>query len=83
METRIRLVGGRSESSGRIELYHNGGWGTVCDDLFDEKDGAVACVMAGYLPWVYRFTSWVVYSKISFISYNAKLKDATLLSCWK
>ncbi|XP_061165645.1 scavenger receptor cysteine-rich type 1 protein M130-like [Saccostrea echinata] len=50
MEARVRLVGGRSEGSGRIEFVHQNIWGTVCDDMFHAKDGAVACVMAGYLP---------------------------------
>ena len=49
-EARIRLGGGRIAGSGRIELFDGMQWGTVCDDLFDAKDGGVACVMAGYLP---------------------------------
>lgn len=49
-ESRIRLVGGGRAESGRVELLGDSGWGTVCDDLFDVKDGAVACVMAGFLP---------------------------------
>lgn len=31
---RVRLVGGTS-SSGRLEVFANGGWGQVCDDNFD------------------------------------------------
>lgn len=49
-DSRIRLVGGGRVGSGRVELLGDSGWGTVCDDLFDVKDGAVACVMAGFLP---------------------------------
>lgn len=44
------MVGGDRVGSGRVELLGDSGWGTVCDDLFDVKDGAVACVMAGFLP---------------------------------
>lgn len=31
---RVRLVGGTS-TSGRLEVFANGGWGQVCDDDFD------------------------------------------------
>ncbi|KAL4239223.1 CD5 molecule-like [Mactra antiquata] len=46
--TQIRLVDGVSEQSGRVEVLHNGHWGTIADTNFDNHDLAVICRMLGY-----------------------------------
>ncbi|WAR22273.1 SRCR1-like protein [Mya arenaria] len=45
---KVRLTGGSGSTSGRVEVFMYGQWGTICDDSFDSTDAGVICVMLGH-----------------------------------
>ncbi|XP_054618090.1 scavenger receptor class A member 5 [Dunckerocampus dactyliophorus] len=47
-DTLVRLVNGSGPHEGRVEVFHERRWGTVCDDVWDKNDGDVVCRMLGY-----------------------------------
>ena len=58
MSSNVRLVNGPISSAGRLEVYHDGRWGTVCDDAHYSQGGQeghntpnmanVVCRMLGF-----------------------------------
>ena len=53
----VRLVGLRGVTSsnltaGRLELYYNGRWGTVCDSGFGANEALTACRQLGFMGYL-------------------------------
>ena len=48
----IRLQGGNFSNQGRVEVYCNEQWGTICDDGFGPNDANAVCRQLGYSGYV-------------------------------
>lgn len=43
----VRLSGGGTSVEGRVEVFTNGSWGSVCDDQWSLEDATVTCTQLG------------------------------------
>ena len=43
-----QLIGGTTTRQGRVEIWYNSQWNTVCDDSWDINDATVVCQQLGY-----------------------------------
>ena len=49
LEVRLMNHSSVSEKEGRVEILHDGVWGTVCDDSFRHTSANVVCRQLGHV----------------------------------
>ncbi|XP_027970122.1 lysyl oxidase homolog 2 isoform X3 [Eumetopias jubatus] len=85
VKIQLRLAGQkRKHSEGRVEVYYNGQWGTVCDDDFSIHAAHVVCRELGYVE-AKAWTASSSYGKgegpIWLDNIYCTGKEATLAAC--
>ena len=63
-DTAIRLQQGNFTNRGRVEVYCNGEWGTICSDGFGPDDADTICKQLGY-------SGYITYNELN-MYYNLK-----------
>lgn len=44
----VCFVGRGDYNEGLVEVYINGEWGMICDDMWDDREVKVVCEMLGF-----------------------------------
>ena len=44
----LRLMDGDNVNEGRVEVYCNGIWGTICNETFGQDEANTVCRQLGY-----------------------------------
>ena len=80
----MRLVGGIGTYSGRVEIYYNGAWNTVCDDSWENVDATVVCSKQGYRNGIAKLyahygqgTGLIMMDEVACSGHEARITDCS------
>ncbi|XP_064397364.1 neurotrypsin-like isoform X2 [Halichondria panicea] len=76
----MRLVGGSTVSEGRLEICHNGQWGTICNQGWTDRRAAQVCSRLGlptYNATLHQFNGGAG----SVYTYNCTTIDSDISNC--
>uniref|UniRef100_A0A8C0AWM9 Macrophage receptor with collagenous structure n=1 Tax=Buteo japonicus TaxID=224669 RepID=A0A8C0AWM9_9AVES len=77
----VRIAeGGRR---GRVEIFHQGSWGTICDDGWSTQDASVVCRMLGYRRAIAAFTATAGTGQIWLDDVNCRGNEDSIFDCPK
>ncbi|XP_064397348.1 deleted in malignant brain tumors 1 protein-like isoform X2 [Halichondria panicea] len=76
----MRLVGGSTVSEGRLEICHNGQWGTICNQGWTHRRAAQVCSRLG-LPTYYATLHQFNEGAASVHTYNCTTMDSDISNC--
>ncbi|NXR13397.1 MARCO protein, partial [Semnornis frantzii] len=77
----IQIVGGNRR--GRVEIFHKGSWGTICDDGWGIQDANVVCRMLGYNSATSAFTATAGTGQIWLDDVNCSGNEHSIFDCPK
>ena len=79
----MRLSNGHNSTSGRVELFINGQWGTVCDDYWSIGSSIVLCRQLGLgtTGTFNRFGSGPSHYPILLDDVNCHGREVNILAC--
>ncbi|NWR42758.1 MARCO protein, partial [Regulus satrapa] len=77
----VRLVGG--ERRGRVEIFHKGSWGTICDDGWTTREAGVVCRMLGFNRALSSFTAPAGTGQIWLDDVSCTGSEITIMDCSK
>lgn len=52
----VRLVDGVTQYEGRVEIWRNSKWRTICSDGFDDQEAFVVCRQLNYMSTAVQVT---------------------------